>query len=49
VKKEFPQIAPTIEAFIKDNPSVTQDKIDSIVVSPTSEGSAVSILAKNEQ
>lgn len=49
VKQEYPQTTTTIDAFLQDNPTINVGKIDSIVVSPSSEGSTVSILAKNQQ
>jgi hypothetical protein len=49
VKEEYPQTTTTIDAFLQENPTINIGKIDSIVVSPSSEGSTVSILAKNQQ
>jgi uncharacterized protein YueI len=47
VKQEYPQTRPTIDVFIQENPTLTPGKIDSIMVSPSSEGSTVSIVAQN--
>ncbi len=47
VRQQYPQTTTTIDAFLLDNPAITVNKIDSIVVAPSSEGSTISILAKN--
>lgn len=49
MKQEYPQTITTIDTFLQDNPTTNLDKIDSIVVTPSSEGSTVSILAKDQQ